>query len=132
MYTAKITNKEEVSQGIKLTVEFSNGTNSVVETVIPQDKNGFNHWVDSRITSLNTLEELKAEDNLGVEVDTSPVVPTPTQAELDQQEWFTDYGKLVDIQKLIDLGVLTGTETKVVALRNKVKTDFKPSYFNLI
>lgn len=132
MYTAKIRNKEEIEQGIKLTVEFDNGTKSFEETVIPQDKVGFNHWVASRIKSLNTLEELKEEDNIDKVVDLSTETDNLTQAEIDKQAWFEDYSKLIDVQKLIDLGVLSGSEKKIVELREKVKADFRPDYLNLI
>ena len=135
MYTAKIRNKEEIEQGIKLTVEFDNGTKSFEEIVIPQDKVGFNHWVASRIKSLNTLEELKEEDNIDKVVDVvdlSTETDNLTQAEIAKQAWFEDYSKLIDVQKLIDLGVLSGSEKKIVELREKVKADFRPAYLNLI
>jgi len=63
------------------------------------------------------------------EVDFTGVVEsTPTQAELDKQEWFRDFNRLERVQILIDLTVLTGNETAVTNLRNKVKTNFKPAY----
>jgi len=132
MYTATITKKDVVPQGVQLEVTFSNGTDTLVETIVPQDKRGFNHWVDSRIKSLDTLDEMKAEDNVNKVVDTSTPVETETQAVIDEREWFKNYTTLQEVQKLIDLAVLTGTEPKVVALRAKVKADFKPAYLNLI
>jgi len=132
MYTATITKKDVVPQGVQLEVTFSNGTDTLVETIVPQDKRGFNHWVDSRIKSLDTLDEMKAEDNVNKVVDTSTPVETETQAVIDEREWFKNYTTLQEVQKLIDLEVLTGTEPKVVALRAKVKADFKPAYLNLI
>ena len=131
MYIGKIIDKVELPNGqVELTVEFSDGVDTETRTVTPQDKRGFEHWVTQVAESLTTAKELKEEDNVGKVVEIAS--PQQPKAELDKQEWFTNYGKLVDIQKLIDLGVLTGSETKVVALRNKVKTDFKPSYFSLI
>jgi hypothetical protein len=61
---------------------------------------------------------------------TEPVVePTPpTQAELDRQAWEKDKSTLRQLQDLVDMGVFTGTETPIVNLRNKVKTNFKTEY----
>lgn len=134
MYTAKIINKLEKQQGLELTVEFSNGTDTRTETVIPQDKAGFKHWVSARLTSLNTLEELKAEDNLNQEVVLEdPVVDTRTAAEIARDEWLVKYYKWVQIKKnLIDTGVLTGDETAVTNYLADVKAGFKPAYINFL
>jgi len=55
-----------------------------------------------------------------------------TPAEIAQGEWIKDYHKLQQVQKLIDLGVLTGNEAPIVALKTKVKSDFKVAYLNVI
>jgi hypothetical protein len=57
------------------------------------------------------------------------VEPTPPTAdEIARTEWDVDVAKLQRIQELIDIGVLDGTETAVVNLRNKAKTNLKASY----
>lgn len=134
MYTATITNKVETPQGLEVTVEFSNGTNTQSEKVIPQDKAGFKHWVSARLNSLNTLDELKAEDNIGQEVVIDdPVVDTRTQAEKDRDAWLAKYWKWVNIKKnLIDTGILTGQETAVTNYLADVKAGFKADYINYI
>lgn len=53
---------------------------------------------------------------------------TQTQAQIDKVNWFANFRKLEQVQKLITLGALTGNETQVVNLRNSVKDDFKPAY----
>jgi hypothetical protein len=59
----------------------------------------------------------------------TPAEPTPpTKAELGKQEWDANWNKLQMVDKLIASGVLTGAETQIVALRKKVKDDFKPAY----
>jgi len=79
-------------------------------------------WID-------TVESAKTvTDSIDLTV---PVVeePTPpTRAELDKQEWEADFAKLEKVKRLIDCQVLTGTETPIVNLRNKVKTNFKADY----
>jgi hypothetical protein len=132
MWTATLKTKEEVPEGIRVTVEFSNGTKTLTETVIPQDETGFRHWVKSRLASLNSIDEIDTKYAVDTEVDVTETVVEPTAEELAQREWVRDYYKLQQVQKLIDLGVLTGDETPVTNLRNKVKTDFQVAYLDLL
>lgn len=131
MYTAKITKKEKVGANLQVTVEFTDGTAIVKETITPQDKAGFIHWVKARTASLDSSKALEAEDNIGVNIETVETPATPTADELAQAEWFKDYQTMQEVQKLIDLGVLAGTEAPIVALQTKLKTNFKVEYLNI-
>lgn len=79
------------------------------------------------------LEEINFVSNIlpdGV-VDTTiipDVVVNPTLNELARTDWENSFAKLEKVQRLINCGVFTGTETAIVTLRNKVKTDFKQVY----
>ena len=126
MYTAKITNKEEVNGQFVVTVEFTDGVDTVTETVVPQDKQGFIHWVKQRSYSLTTAKELKDEDNVGKVVDVTTT--QLTQSELDFNEWVEDFNRLKQVQELVDLGVVVDDNPKLVALRNKVQNDLKAEY----
>lgn len=136
MYTAKVLNKEFVNGALKVTVEFTDGTTTVTESCIPQDFNGFKFWVKSRLATFNGGKEVDATFNIDDVVDvTDPIITPepPTQAELDQQEWLSDYDKWVKVKTtLIDTNVLTGNEPQVQTLLNKVKTNLKPEYLNLL
>ena len=129
MYTAKIINKIQnpTTRIWTVDVEFSNGADTFIEAVKPQDKQGFEYWVKDRLNSLNGLAELIAEDNLNKEV-VIPTSPEPTADEIAKMEWFRDFGRLERVQRLIDLGVLMGTETPVTNLRTRVRTNFKAAY----
>ena len=116
MYTAKITKKEEVNGQFIITVDFTDGVDIVTETVIPQDKAGFLHWVKQRSESLTTSKELKDEDNVGQEVDIDGV--PPTKAELDQNAWFNTYSRLERLETLEAKALLTGA--KLTALTDKI------------
>ena len=132
MYTAKITNKKEVPQGIEVTVEFTNGTKTLTEAVVPQDKRGFDHWLESRLTSLNSIADIEAIP-VNTEIDgTQPEpVDTRTQAEKDRDNWLRKYYKWVQIKNnLIDTGVLTGNEKPVTDYLADVRAGFKPAYIN--
>ena len=56
----------------------------------------------------------------------------PTQAQLDEAEWNQDWSKLQALKPYVDAGVIAPNATKLVALQNKVKTNFKPAYINLV
>lgn len=133
MWTATVKNKEFVNGAIRVTVDFSNGTDTVTESCIPQDKDGFTHWVKSRLATFNGGEVINQEFAVNAPVDfVEPTPVVPTAEEMARQTWFADYYKLQQVQKLIDLAVLTGSETAVVNLRKKVKNNFQVSYLDTL
>jgi len=117
MYKAIIKNKVEVPQGIEVTVEFTDGVKTITETIIPQDKRGFEHWRDSRLASLNSIEDIQANLNINDEF-LAPAAVEKTQAELDKEQWFRQYGLLERLETLESKAFLTGT--KLTALNNKI------------
>lgn len=128
MFTHKIISKEFENGVLVLGVEFTDGVKTITEGVKPQDEAGFKYWLQSRLTSLNSLAALETV-TINTSVDLTDPVVVKTQAELDKEEWFSDFYKWVKIKTtLVDTGVLTGSETQIVALLNKVKTGFKPAY----
>lgn len=132
MFTATIVKKEETGFGLKLTVEFTNGTRTLIEEVLPQDRDGFDHWLESRLKSLETGEELKTELVEGVSVvplEKVVSVETPVDA------WLKKYYKLVRVkQTLVDTGVVPANNPRYVALLDEVRTGLKanPDFFNAI
>lgn len=133
MYTAKIISKEERNNVLQLTVEFTNGTNTFSEQVTPQDKFGLDHWVTTRLRSLNAVEEMKSLDPATAPTYSITVEPEKTPTQLEAEAWLRKYNRWVQVkQNLIDTGVLTGSETQVVALLAEVKSGFKPAYLNLL
>jgi hypothetical protein len=136
MYTAKIIQKiQDPSTRVWIVdVEFTNGTDTFVESIKPQDKAGFDHWLQSRLKSLNGLRDLIEEDNLNVVI--SPVTtnePVLTQAEIERNAWLEKYYKWVRIKTtMIDTGILTGQETQVQNFLADLKAGFKPAYIDVI
>lgn len=83
--------------------------------------------VGSYLAELNAVPEVLPDG--AVDTTVTPDVPVETTpAELARTQWETDFAKLEKVKRLIDCGVLTGNETQIVTLRNKVKADFKPAY----
>lgn len=136
MYTAKINRKDYVNGVVRVFVDFTNGTDVYTEACIPQDEDGLKFWVKSRLAAFNVGEVVETNYTDGADIDVSdPVVtpPTPTQAELDRDEWLKDYRKYTKVKTtLVDTGILTGNEAWFVTLRNKVTTNLLPAYLDLI
>lgn len=134
MFTHKILTKEELENGsIKLSVEFTDGTKAFTETIVPQDKAGFTHWLNDRLKSLNSLEEMKTEIVVGQPLDVSEPEVVKTPEEEARDAWVAKYRKWVRVKEtLIDTGILTGNETQVQTFLQDVKTGFKPDYINFI
>lgn len=141
MWTGKIVQKEKFNGAMKVSVEFTNGTDIVTEFCIPQDMNGFYHWFNSRIKTFNTSDEFDAMFNTNDVVsvpDTTPTVTPPTQAEVDQGTWVAQYTALEKAQKLADMATKAGRtvdpvrQAEMDALAAFVDTNFKSEYIDLI
>lgn len=133
MHTASIISKalDKRGQRLLIGVEFTDGV-TVHTMSLPFAPTASFEDIKRRIKSLvDELDQAVVEvDSIvegAVDLDTLPELP-----DIERNKWFGNYSRLEQIQKLIDLGVLTGSEPKVVALRAKVTSDFKPEYLNLI
>lgn len=136
MFTAKIVAKELVGATLRISVEFSDGVTTVMEQCIPQNEDGLKYWVKSRLETFNSTPILDAKYVENTTVDVSEpvvVVPEPTAEELARNNWLALYRKWTKVKTtLIDTGILTGTETPLVNMKNKVKADFLPAYLDFI
>lgn len=133
MYTAKIHSKSFDAGVLRVQVEFTNGVNSIIESCVPQDENGLKYWVRGRLSHLNFTADVdtKYPDDSDIIID--PVVVPPTPEEVAASAWLANYLRWVKIKTtLIDTGILTGNETKVVNLKTKVQNDLLPEYLGLI
>ena len=136
MYTAKIVAKEKVGGTVRFSVEFTDGKITVMEQIVPQNEDAFKSWVRSRIAVFENSVPLNKSYKVDDAIDVTEAVVTPkipTAAELAATEWLNDYSKWIKVKTtLIDTGILTGDETKVIELQDKVKAGFKPAYLDLI
>jgi hypothetical protein len=131
-YTAKIISKT-IDNGVPVvTVEFTNGVTVVQESVKPSNMEGFKAWVKGRLSVFDESEKLPTDYPVDTPIDVADPVVTPpaqTQAQIDEASWRERLAKLKWVhENLIATGVLTGSETQVVNLKNGLKTDFKASY----
>jgi len=82
---------------------------------------------------VDTLEQ--AETNVSTMpkgiIDLSSVELDRTPEQLEEAQWRFLHSGLKFVMELVDLGVLTGNESKVIALQDKVRTTFKPEFIGL-
>lgn len=131
MYTASLTQKTLTDGSFSVEVTFTDGAESFTETVKPQSIDNLKTWVQNRITTLNDAKTLFTTPALDASI-VEPKAPLTT-AEEDREKWLKKYAKWVKIKTtLIDTGILTGTETKLVDLKTAVQTDYKPAYLDYI
>ncbi len=125
MYTATIVDKKKVDDRLVVSVRFMDGTDTVLETITPQDRAGFNQWVKARVESLNSAKELEAEDNIDAVIDLSvPAVAEPTAEEVKASKYQAFRAELVTLKEDVGLGLATqatyDTElAKLIAWMNK-------------
>lgn len=136
MYTAKIKGKSLNEGRLWINVEFTDGITTLVEGISPQDEEALKTWVKERLNFLNYTKDAITKLKDGEVIDTSkPIVEEKVKPkeEKSREEWLEIYYKWIKVKStLIDTGILTGNETPVLALKNKVKADFLPNYINFI
>lgn len=135
MYTATIKSKTLTDGILTVEVEFTDGTTTLVKSVIPQDENGLKYFVKGELNTLNSAPQIDTDYAVGATIDVSDPAPAdPTADQIAQSEWLRDYQAMQDVQKLIDMGVVlsAGAQTKVEALRTRLGANLKAEYLNLI
>lgn len=136
MYKAKIQGKSYNEGRLWVNVEFTNGVDSIVEGISPQDENALKSWVKQKLNFLNYTKDAITSMVDGSDVDVlDPVVEVPAisnDVKL-RNTWIANYNKWVKVKTtLVDTGILTGSEVPLLTLKSKVKTDFLPDYINYI
>jgi hypothetical protein len=136
MFTAKINRKEDRGGIVEIFVDFTNGVDTYTDSCKPQNREGYEYWVRSKLETYNASEVLKTELVDGATIDVSdPVVtpPTLTQAEIDRDTWLTKYRLWVRVKTtLIDTGVIAIDSTRAAAMLADLKTTLRPEYIDFI
>lgn len=140
MYTVKIESKkiEMVKKSIIVTVVFTGdaGEPTVTESLTFSLDTSFEDIMRAVKRFAQNLSAAQSEldkitDNTVLDLSTVTDKPVPVDED-EYHKWSRQYGKLVSVDKLIQLGTLTGAEPFVVALRDKVKTDFKQAFLKFM
>lgn len=128
MFTASITSKDFKGGVMQVVVQFSDGTDTVVKAFNISSENDLKRQVKNEINRLNELSSFSKVLSVGAYTTPKSESTPPTQAQLDKEEWFRDFGRLENALKLVTMGVLNESTPALVALKNKVTTNFKPAY----
>ena len=137
MWTAKLNRKEENSGATKFFVDFTNGDKTHTEWCVPQDEQGFKHWVKSRLQTFEASEALKAQLTEGDEIDLSepePETPELTAEEAERNTWLEQWRVYSNanraMKELADAGIEATTEevTRFETLKKWVADNRKPEY----
>jgi hypothetical protein len=136
MFSATVTQKVYEGNAIKIYVDFSDGEKTVNEWVIPQNEEGFNHWINSRLEVFNSSKEIDAKLDVG---DKAEIIKAAEDVVVEdiavtaRVQWFNDVNHLDRVMKfVVDRGLLADDATEVVALRQKIVATYKPEYFEYI
>jgi hypothetical protein len=137
MFTATIKNKEDDGGAVKFFVEFTDGEKTVTEWCIPQNEEGFNYWVQSRLEVFNSCKDLSSKLEKGTEITiVNQIENTPTVFSKEEQEkndWFVDYAKFTRIKtNLVDNGILSESDESFLELSERVKKGYKQEYFETL
>lgn len=117
MFTHKIISKEFENGVLVLGVEFTDGVKTITEAVKPQDEAGLKYFLEQRLISLNSLNELeKVTVNSSIDLTKPVVVPEPNDAYLKARY------ELIELKQDVELGLATQAEydvklAKVIALK---------------
>lgn len=136
MFTAKVQRKEDALAGLDVYVDFyKDGVFDHTENMIPQDKAGFTHWLQSRLSSLNTGDSLKTELTPDLDITEYGKVTPPvlTQAEIDRNTWLEKYYRWVRVKTtVVDTGIVPISNPKIDAMLQDLKSTLLPAYIDFI
>lgn len=127
-FTATLKSKQQDGDKIRVEVEYTDGTSVFSDSFTILDEAELKRLVRRKINQLTSTKVAFQDLIINEQIDVTD--PAPTQAELDRQEFLSDYSKLQRINVAVNLGILTGNETFITNLINKIRTSFKPEYID--
>ena len=135
MWTATISSINKNGKGFEIVITYNDGQRNFDEGYqieqISQDLIWLRRQVRDRIKNLTIITTFVNTLSSG-----SDIIPLadnlpPTQSEIDRQIFMVNWGRWQTVKMLIDAGILTGSEPKVLVLKTKVQNDFKSEYFDI-
>lgn len=137
-WTPTLIRKWRDSNTYKFTVSFTDGTDKIAKTFELEAQIGVSaDWLKQQCTlfiqQLTDAGAFAAAQSEGGVIDLTgfvwPVPDTPrTPAQIARDDWFDRLARMKNAKMMVDLGILTGSETQYTALRDGLKTDLKASY----
>ena len=122
-WTAEVTGKHIVDNVYHVTVQYTDGANTVSETYKARQPSAA--WIPDTVA--NRIPQLEAFYSFDVSI--GPVTPTPDTTDPNLSVFMNRVRLLPSIQVMIDLGVIQADNAKVVQLVNWIKANFN-TYFD--
>ena len=130
-WTASIIGKQLNVGYVEVAVRYTDGTDIKDELVRVTDGNidTLRRVIGNRIAALTAAQSLGDSLALG-SFDPTVTPPTPDPADVAFGIWNRKFTRLQSVQILIDLGIFTGSEAPIVALRSDVQSTFQASFLS--
>ena len=134
-FTATLLRLSKAHGRVDLDIRYDDGIDE------PVDKHyGFERITKAQVRALARrevarLQEIKDEVidiivNQPIDLTPPPDPPGPTPAQIAERAWFKDLNKLRVLLTLVDLGILLGSDSRIVPLRTSLTADLLNSYLS--
>ena len=134
MWTAKITNKQMQSGSINVVVEYGNGTEAFNESIkvgVAQKQGWIEEQIARRLYALNELDTFFASISLDA-LNLPDFPPKADPTEEVRRQFLNDIIALKRAKSAIAFGIKSELDADFTALQEKVKTNFKAEYLDLL
>lgn len=137
MYKAIAKRTVETEKGLRVDVDFVYGAKVISEHCYPQDRDGFDFWLKSRLETHNSgltiKDELVDGEEIVIPTEETPTPPVLTKDEIDRNTWLEKYYKWVRIKNtIVDTGIVPLSNPKLSAMLDDLKATLKAEYIDYI
>lgn len=131
-FTATLDLVEKQDDGkVRLLITYTDGVSKSQQNLFVDssfDATALKNAVINRLTQLGSLDALKKALVLGP-IDTTPT--PPSQAELDKQTYFSNLGKLQNLDNLTKLGIILDSAKEFTDQMTLVQSQYKKEYYGV-
>ena len=142
-WTAKLLRLSKKHGRVDFDIRYSDGIDAPVDKHYSFDrtnKAAIRALVRREVARLQEIKDEVIDIIVNQEIDLTPPAPPPdppdppgpTPAQIAKRAWFRDLNKLRVLLKLVDLGILPGSDPRIVPLRTSLTADLLNSYLSRI
>jgi len=117
---------------IVVIVRYTDGTNTIDQryTQSVLDAETIKATARSKVASLNYLDTVVSSMAAGDAIDLTPPAVIAPVVDAARAAWFSDYFKLQKYMRLVNLGLLAASDTRIVTLQTSLKANWLNTYFD--
>lgn len=137
-WTAKLRDAKPSNGKWDVSITYSNGVTEIVRGyVLPVIGDGqIRELARNEVAALDAADMASTTIIKGAFIDLTPPVvadpPAPTADEVAEASWFQRFHRLSDLMRLVELGLLPASDSRIATLQTTLKADFKPAYLDRI